>query len=117
MKLRAEIFIQCEKSKTFFNAKAFKKQNGVEVTETVLYEMQKASEKSVEGKWELNNLILNSEKTYLSISDPIFDSNQKHSVISVTYWKYVGSAYGQTFFLKKVYGKWTIIFTYDYWLT
>ena len=64
--------------------------------------------------------IFNKTKTrqnILSISDPIFDDNYENCVVSVTYSKFPGSAYGPKYFLKRVYGVWVVIVEYELWIT
>ena len=51
------------------------------------------------------------------LSQPIFDSKFEHCVISISYLTFTGSAYGHTYFLKKVYGIWTIIVEYEPWMS
>jgi len=137
------IYIQCEKPKTFFDLNNFKEQTGLEVPEIVLKEIEINATKSKNGIWNselINELkygadIIKSKKcltktdaelifkktkrrqTIVSISEPIFDKNYENCVVSVTYWKFTGSAYGHKYFLKKVYGIWTVIVEYEQWMT
>jgi len=137
------IYIQCEKPKTFFDQKDFKEQTGLEVPENILKEIEINGTKSSDGIWnselisELSygsdfikskkcltkkdaELIFEKTKkrqTIVSISEPIFDNNYENCVVSVTYWKFTGSAYGHKYFLKKVYGVWTVIVEYGMWMT
>ena len=137
------IYIQCEKPKTFFDQKDFKEQTGLEVPESILKEIEISGTKSSDGIWnselinELNygsdfikrkkcltkkdaEQIFNKTKkrqNIVSISEPLFDNNYENCVISVTYWKFTGSAYGHKYFLKKVYGVWTVIVEYEMWMT
>ena len=137
------IYVQCEKPRTFFDQNDFKEQTGLEVPENILKEIEKNGTKSSDGIWsselinELNygsdfikrkkcltkkdaELIFKKTKkrqNIVSISDPIFDNNYENCVVSVTYWKFTGSAYGHKYFLKKVYGVWTVIVEYEQWMT
>ena len=137
------IYTQCKKPKTSFDQKDFREQTGLEVPENILNEIEKNGTKSSDGTWnselisELSygsdfikskkcltkkdaELIFKKTKkrqTIVSISEPIFDNNYENCVVSVTYWKFTGSAYGHRYFLKKVYGMWTVIVEYGIWMT
>jgi len=137
------MYVQCEKSKTSFDVKDFKVETGLNVPENVLNEIELNESKSRIGVWnaellnELNYgedfikrkkcLIKNDaeqlfKKTkkrqkIISISEPIFDNNYENCVVSVSYLKFTGSAYRKKYFLKKVYGIWTVIVEYEIWMT
>ena len=138
------IFIRCEKSKTYFENNDFNEQTGLKVPEKILKEIKTNGIKSSDGIWnsklikELNygtGLIIKTEKcltkkdveqifkktgkrqNIISISEPIFDNNYENCIISVSYSKFTGSAYGHQYFLKKVYGVWTVIVEYEQWMT
>jgi hypothetical protein len=137
------IYIQCEKPKTSFDLNGFKEDTGLEVPENILKEIEINATKSSSGIWnsELINELkygsdfikskkcltkkgaelifkkTNKRQTIVSISEPIFDNNYKNCVVSVTYWKFTGSAYGHKYFFKKVYGVWTVIVEYEIWMT
>jgi len=137
------IYIQCEKPKTYFDYKDFKVETGLEVPENILNEIEVNGTKSSDGIWNselINELNFNSDiiktknclnkkdaeqifaktkkrQNILSISEPIFDNKYENCVVSVNYWKFTGSAYGHKYFLKKVYGVWTIITEFDFWMT
>jgi hypothetical protein len=137
------IFVQCEKSKTYFDQTIFKEETGLEVPENILKEIEANVAKSSNGIWnskfinELNygSSYINSEKcltkkdaeeifiktkkrqNIISISDPVFDNNHENCVVSVSYWKFTDSANGSVYFLKKVYGIWTVIAVYGIWMT
>jgi hypothetical protein len=137
------IFIQCEKSKTFFDLKDFKEKIGLEVPENTLKEIEQNGVKSTDGTWNselINSLnygsdLIKSKKcltkndaelifkktkirqNIISVSEPIFDDNYENCVVSVTYWKFNGSAFGHKCFLKNVYGVWTVIVEYEQWMT
>ena len=137
------IYLQCEKSKTFFNAKDFKEQTLLQVPLNILKELEQKAENSNEGRWSsdlLTDLKYGSDfiktktclskkdsenlfestgarQSIISISEAIFDENYENCVISVTYGKFRGSAYGHSYFLKKVYGVWTVVTTYNHWMT
>lgn len=137
------IYIQCEKPKTLFEHKDFLEQTGLEVPEIILKEIEKNGEKSKDGIWEpelISELNYGSDfitvkkcltkkdveqifkktkkrQNIVSISEPIFDNKYENCVVSVRYWKFTGSAYGIKYFLKKVYGVWTVIVKYEMWMT
>ncbi len=137
------IYVQCNKPKTFFNLNDFKEQSGLEVPENILKEIEKNGTKSSDGIWntELINKLnysstfikskkcltkkdaeqifkeTNKRQNIISISEPIFDNNYENCVVCISYSKFTGSAYGHTYFLKKVYGVWTIIDEYEQWMT
>ncbi|MBC5863025.1 hypothetical protein [Flavobacterium turcicum] len=137
------IYVQCEKHKTFFDLKEFKEETGLEVPEKILYEIEANVAKSNGGTWnselikELNyssDLIKNikcltkkeAEEIFIktkkiqkiiSISEPIFDNNYENCIVSVIYSTFTHSASGYSYFLKKVYGKWTVIAVYGIWMT
>ncbi len=137
------MYVQCEKQKTSFNAKDFKVETRLNIPENVLKEIELNESKSRIGIWnselinELNyneDFIRNKEcltkkdteqlfkktkkrQRIISISEPIFDNNYENCVISVSYLKFTGSSYGKKYFLKKVYGIWTVIVEYAIWMT
>jgi hypothetical protein len=137
------IYVQCEKSKTYFDQTDFKEESGLEVPENILKEIEANVAKSSNGIWNLkliNELnygssYINSEKcltkkdaeeifiktkkrqNIISISDPVFDNNYENCVVSVSYRKFTNSSSGSIYFLKKVYGVWTIIAVYGIWMT
>ncbi len=142
-KEKMKFYVQCEKSKTFFDKKDLKDQTRLQVPEKILNEIEKNGTNSSDGTWNLdlidslkydsdfirskkcltkNDAELLFKKTkkrqnIVSISEPIFDNNYENCVVSVTYWKFNGSAYGHKCFLKKVNGVWTVIVEYEQWLT
>ena len=139
----SNIYLRCEKIKTFFDLNNFKEQTELKVPENILEEIEKNALKSIDGIWNselLNELnygsdfvknetcltLKDAEKLFkksgtsqsvILLSQPIFDSKFEHCVISISYLKFTGSAYGHTFFLKKVYGIWTVIVEYEPWMT
>ncbi|MCK0126984.1 hypothetical protein MWU76_21530 [Gelidibacter sp. F2691] len=138
-----EMYVQCEKPKTSFDAKDFKVETGLNVPENVLKEIELNESKSRIGIWnselisELNyneDFIKSKEcltkedaeqlfkktkkrQNIISIGEPVFDNNYENCVVSVSYLKFTGSAYGKKYFLKKVYGIWTVIVEYKIWMT
>ena len=138
-----EIYIQCDKQKTFFDSTDYKSQTELEVPANILQELEKNAERSNDGMWEpelfaefnygadllksknclskeeVEQLFEKSGKreSVISISEPIFDKNYENCVVSVTFWKFKGSAYRHSYFLKKVFGIWTIISVYKTWMT
>jgi len=141
----AGIFIRCEKPKTFFNSIEFKEQTGILLPENILEELTQSSNLNYDGKWnakiikDLNQkyssdiikkdkclTLKDSERLYkktgkrqsiVLISQPIFDSKFEYCIVSVSYLKFTGSAYGQKYLLKKVNGIWTIVIEYENWLS
>ena len=139
----SNIYLRCEKMKTFFDQNSFKEQTGLKVPENILEEIEKNALESNAGIWnpelikELNygsdfvknekcltlkdaDKLFNKSEERLSVillSQPIFDSKFEHCVISISYLRFTGSAYGHTYFLKKVYGIWTVIVEYEPWMT
>jgi hypothetical protein len=137
------IYVQCEKPKTSFDLNDFKEQTGLEVPENILKEIENNGTKSSNGIWNselINKLNYDSDfikskkcltkkdvelifkktrkrQNIVSISEPVFDNNYENCVVSVTYWKFTGSAYGRKYFLNKVYGVWTVIVEYEHWMT
>lgn len=135
-------YIQCLRLKTYFDKESFKSQNNSDIPENILIELEEASKQSADTSWNnelfedqmILGFLSNStcltksecedlfDKTgerqrIVSISDPIFDLSEKHCIVSIAYWRFKGSAHGHSYFLKKVYGKWTVIFTYDTWMS
>jgi len=139
------IYLGCTKSKTYFDSAKLTKQSGLEIPENILQELTKSSELSKEGTWN-PEIIKRNHKKYTTeyikkgkclsgkdskrlfdktkerqsivlISQPIFDSEFENCIVSVTYLKYTSSLHGHKYFLKKIYGKWIIVDTYDLWLT
>ncbi|WP_268848826.1 hypothetical protein [Flavobacterium aestivum] len=132
------IYVQCEKSRTYFDQTIFKEETGLEVPENILKEIEANVAKSSNGIWNLkliNELnygssSINSEKcltnkdaeeifektkkwqNIISISEPVFDNNYENCVVSITYWRFTNSVHGSKYFLKKVYGIWTVIAVY-----
>jgi len=137
------IYVLCEKPKNFFDLNDFKEKCGLEVPENILKEIEKNGTKSSDGIWntELINKLnygsdfikskkcltrkdaeqifkeTNKRQNIILISEPIFDNNYENCVIYISYSKFTGSAYGHTYFLKKVYGVWTVIGEYEHWMT
>jgi len=135
-------YLKCEKQKTHFDKKEFKENVSAMVPEQILTELQQASLDSNDETWEsklfssgaLSSLILKNQcltkvdcdelfestgkrQRIVSISDPIFDLSEENCVVSIVYHSFKGSAFGHSYFLKKIYGQWTIVFTYDHWMT
>lgn len=136
------LYLQCEKRRTFFDLINFKNQTSLKIPENILIEIATNAKRSEDGIWKSGLLkefkygsdikskeclskedaIQLFEKTgkrqnIVSISNPIFDDNYENCVVSVTYWMFKGSVYEKSYFLKKVYGVWTLIAEYDMWLT
>ncbi len=139
----SNIYLRCEKIKTFFDQNSFKEQTELKVPENILEEIEKNALQSIDGNWNLELIkelkygsdFIKSEKclnlkdaeklfnksgkrqSVILLSQPIFDSKFEHCVISISYLRFTGSAHGHTYFLKKVYGIWTVIVEYDQWIT
>lgn len=137
------IYVRCEKPKTFFDQNNFKEETGLQVPENILNEIEKNAKVSLDGIWDSElikgmnyNFDFIKKKDCLTLKDveklfkktgkrqiiillsqPIFDSKFEHCIISISYSKFTGSAYGRKYFLKKVYGMWTIITEYEFWMT
>ncbi|WP_278036227.1 hypothetical protein [Flavobacterium nitratireducens] len=137
------MYVQCEKYKTYFDPARFKEETGLEVPENILKEIETNVVKSSNGIWnselikELNygSSTIKSEKCLtkkeaeeifiktkkrqkvISISEPIFDNNYENCIVSVIYSTFTHSASGYSYFLKKVYGSWTVIAVYEIWMT
>ncbi|MCJ7756849.1 MAG: hypothetical protein MUP24_01780 [Gillisia sp.] len=136
------LYLQCEKQRTFFDLKNFKNQTLLQIPENILIEITTNAKRSEDGIWKSgllkelkygsdikSNECLSKEdaeqlfqktgkrQNIVSISDPIFDDNYENCVVSVTYSMFKGSVYGRSYFLKKVYGVWTIITEYNMWLS
>ena len=137
------MYIQCEKYKTYFDQTRFKEETGLEVPENILKEIETNVAKSSDGIWnselinELNYgpaFIKNNkcftkkdieqifEKTkkrqnVVCIGTPVFDNNYENCVVSVIDLNFTDSASGCTYFLKKIYGAWTVIVVYGIWMT
>jgi len=137
------IYIQCQKPKTSFDLKDFKEQTELQVPDNILKEIETNATKSNTGIWNaelIDNLNyeyghINSKKcltkkdaellfeqtgkrqSIISISEPIFDKSRENCIVNVDYWKFKGSHYGHSYFLKKVYGIWTIVITYNNYMT
>ncbi|AVR46045.1 hypothetical protein C7S20_12705 [Christiangramia fulva] len=137
------IYIECEKSKTAFDLKDFKENVQLEIPENILKEIEQNGATSKNENWnskfisKLNyppdilkskkcltkkNVELLFQKTnkrqnVISISKPIFDDNYENCIVSVTFWKFTGSAYGYKCFLTKIYGIWTVVVEYAQWMT
>ena len=137
------IYIQCEKHKTFFDLKEFKEETGLEVPEKILNEIEANFAKSNDGIWnselikelnyssdhiknikcltkkEADEIFIKTKKRQkiISISEPVFDNNYENCIVSVIYSTFTHSESGHSYFLKKVYGSWTVIAVYGIWIT
>lgn len=137
------IYVQCEKYKPFFDLKEFKEEAGIEVPEKILNEIEANVAKSNDGIWnselikelnyssdfmkskkcltkkEVEEIFIKTKKwqNILFISKPIFDNNYEYCIVSVTHSRFTHSASGHSYFLKKVYGSWTVIAAYGIWMS
>ena len=129
------LYLECIKPKTYFNYQDFTKQISFDIQIEVLEELEKNASRSEDRFWKsksmraLNKNCLSKkdisklfEKTrkrhyVLSISDPIFSDNNEYCIVSISYLIFPGSAFGNSYFLQKIKGVWSIKATYDSWLT
>lgn len=67
-------------------------------------------------KVQIKNIQTNNKrtKTIIGISKPIFDNAKEHSIVTISTSQYRGSFSAYSCFLKKIYGRWVIVSTYDY---
>jgi hypothetical protein len=137
-----QFYIQCEKPKTYFDPAEFVSQNGTGVRAKILTQLRDKSLRSSDGMWETSLFDSENIKPFLieehcltkedcgrlfdstgkrqriiCVSDPVFDNHEQHCVVSITHLSFKGSASGHSYFLKKVYGRWLIVFVYDDWAT
>ncbi|MEH6681042.1 MAG: hypothetical protein V7724_10875 [Sediminicola sp.] len=135
-------YLSCEKSRTFFDGGQFKRETGLKVPSNILEELEISSKKSRGGNWnmeflnasayvskflkgnclieeDVNALFEKTMKRHLvfKISEPIYDESRENCVISFSCVKFKGSAYGSSYFLKKVYGSWIVISIFNTWIT
>ncbi|MCM5663624.1 hypothetical protein [Galbibacter mesophilus] len=141
--MNKKIYISCEKPRTRFEYLDFNESSGLEVPIEIIEELNRSSEKSRGGSWdsifplksELASDYLKSEKciskddidslmikknydtSIFNISEPIFDEKFEHCIVSFTCIRPKGSAYGSSYFLKKVYGSWIVIAVFDSWIS
>ncbi|WP_298248332.1 hypothetical protein [uncultured Christiangramia sp.] len=138
-----ELYIQCQKPRTYFDRQDFIEQVSYDLQIEIIQELEKNASISKGALWNskwmtdlskkynsLNNrncITKNDvsklfEKTkkrnsVLTISDPIFSNNNEYCIVSISYLMFPGSAYGNSYFLQKVQGEWTILASYDNWLS
>ena len=137
-----QLYFQCTKARITFMPAIFNERSPLKVPQHVLKELEKNARSSQSSVWNLKSLdqtfesgyfidkncltkedvqdlTENTEKqfTILSISNLAFDDPEENCIVSVRFIKSAIYQYGYTFFLKKVYGVWTIIDKYDYWMT
>lgn len=137
-------YISCDKILIPFSKENFLKQTGLKnISENVLNEIENYSKnKNEEKKWSndfipklgLVNQIksvkcltkknkeklfnqVNNRQAIFSVYKPVFDNKKEHCVVHFTYMAYPGSVFGNSYFLKKIYGKWVIVEEYDHWLS
>lgn len=133
------IHILCEKSKTTFNPSVFKEETYLNVPKNILTEIETNSKKSNNKFWnsdlinelyntchfinkncltkrEVEDLVknTNTKQNIIAISDPIFDNNYENCIVTIAYWKFAPKSYGNKYFLKKVYGVWTILTDFNH---
>lgn len=139
----SKFYVGCDRVKTFFDSSDFNSQTGLEVPSCILEELETSSKKSKEGSWMSNfsfnrdyllNILISKSclekqdiemllkkndkrQQILLVSEPIFDIKKEHCIVSEIWINNKGSGSGSTYFLKKVYGSWTIISVFDIWIT
>jgi len=136
------LYLECTKVRISFMSTIFNERSPLKVPQHVLEELEKNAKNSQNSVWnlksldqtfesgyfidkncltkeDLQDLTENSKKQYtiLSISNLVFDDPKENCIVSVRFIKSATNQFGYTFFLKKVYGVWTIIDKYDYWMT
>ncbi|WMN07874.1 hypothetical protein QYS48_30190 [Marivirga arenosa] len=136
-----KVYIHCDKPKTYFNTNELIEQTGLQIPQNTLNELKESVLTSRDGVWDqgliqsLNSSFLKSKncltkeatnelfretgerQKVVSISEPVFDQKSENCIISVTIQNYLGSASGYSYFLSKVYGTWTIVATFNPWIT
>lgn len=137
-----QIILSCDKSTTTgFNIERFIKETGLKNTpKTILKEINiNTKENKVNKKWNQDNIntlkighdflkynycinknkikdcLKNREKAF-KITKPIFDNKKQHCIVSLIIFS-KDSSYFSSFFLKKVYGEWIVIETFDTFLS
>jgi hypothetical protein len=142
-KNKSIIYIRCEKRNTSFDIKEFKEENeGFVISETTLNEFEKNNiiineiwnselikqlkfnstyikSKNCLTNEEIELIFKNTNKrqNIVSINKPIFDNNFENCIVSVMYSKSFRSASGQSYFLKKINGIWTIVMEFGIWIS
>jgi hypothetical protein len=137
-------YIKCDKRRTFFDADNFLQNVNKNVPIDILEQLEAASIKDTSNKsWNVqifNNLRLTQDllkltkciteqeaeeifkqtkkrQRFYSVSQPIFDKSKQHCVLQLSVLNWLGSASGESLFLRKIYGKWIVIESYDVWIT
>ncbi len=137
------LYLQCTKSKTYFDSQNFKQQISFDIQTEILQELEKNSLRSDDNFWkskwlaavkkknesiknkncltkkDVTKLFKRTKKrnSVLTISDPIFSDNNEYCIVSISYTMFSGSAYGNSYFLQKIHGIWKIKASYDNWLS
>jgi len=136
-----QIILSCDKPTTEFNIERFIKETGLNNIPKIILEEIKINTKEtkVNKKWnqdnintlkighdflkynycinnyKIKNCLKNREKAF-KITKPIFDNKKQHCIVSLIIFS-KESSYFSSFFLKKVYGKWIVIETFDTFLS
>jgi hypothetical protein len=142
-KNKSVIYIKCEKLNTRFDTKEFKEENeGFAISETTLNEFENNNiiineiwNSELIKQLEFNSTYIkttncltkeeielifkktNKRQNIVSISKPLFDNNFENCIVSIIYSKSFRSASGQSYFLKKIKGIWTIVMEFGNWMT
>lgn len=134
-------YLACEQATTFFDSSQFNSETGLEVPFEILKELEQSSKQSKGGSWhqkipikfeyvrqflksedclekiEIERLFEKNHQRHqvFLVSEPIFDNDFEHCIVSLLIMSQKGSSYGNSYFLKKVYGSWTVISVFDVW--
>ena len=141
-KEQSQLYLECTKARISFKATIFNDRSSLKVPQHVLEDLEKNVKNSKINDWDLKSLDETFESDYfinkncltkedlqgltentknqytvLSISNLVFDDLEENCIVSFRFIKSATHQFGYTFFLKKVYGRWTILDKYDYWMT
>lgn len=142
-KNKTKIYIGWRKPKTSFEINEFKAETiGLTISEITLkeFETNNINTNEVWNSELLNQIELSSNyvastnclteeetevlfkntkkrQNILLISKPIFDNNFENCIVSIIYSRSYQSAFGKSYFLKKVNGIWTITLEFQYWMS
>jgi len=139
---KGKVLLSCQKEMNSFSKADFLEQSILSVPEVILNEIQVSSKMESGGVWEIDLKKLTSisygltsenclskdeidkqldtkkkRQRVLIIDRPNFDDKKENCIVSIAYQKFHKSIYGQSYFLKRVYGKWVIIETFNSWMS
>ena len=134
--------LDCSKKKTFFNAKIFLESTNLNISSSVLKELETSSKSKSSGSWDKGltkslfnkvllsrNICINKDDfestkntkskdvSLITLSQPLFDKNCRYAIIDVTFTSSTGNAKGYTCFAKKIDGTWSVIAKYQLWMS